>query len=265
LIEPHAEVVSLDETGVLGLGWGEVDQSQLVQDLLDDRTSKVRGSAGTELEAEQRLDVLFATRGHQRADPTQVPSGRPQALGVDEQAPLDLRTHQGAQTQQVDLPGPPRRRRGGTPPTKRRLVDVFDRDWPAELFIAVPPRRRQRRAAGPFVTLVAAAMPGAQAKRRVGEVGTDRYPTRSIAGKTQLLAQPRRQVRGFAGGPPVMLPSAQMPLAQPQLGMRNRPLRTHPADELLGPHMTLQTRRGGEKRGLAHAPLTFARPLLQML
>ena len=56
-----------------------------------------------------------------------------------------------------------------------------------------------------------------------------------------------------------------MPLAQPQLGMRNRPLRTHPADQLLGPHVARQTRCSGEKRGLAHAALTFARKLLQML
>ena len=249
----------------LGLGWGEVDQSQLVQDLLDDRAGEVCRSAGTEREADERLDVVVATGGHQRADPPQVPSGGPGALGVDEQAPLDLRANQRAQTQQVDLPGPPRCRRGGAPPTKRRLVGVVDRDRPAELFVAVPPRRRQPRAAGPFVTLVAAAMPRAQAKRRVGEVGTDRHPTGPVAGKGQLLAQPRGQVRGFAVGLLVVLPSAQMPLAQPQLGMRNRPLRTHPAGQLLGPHVALQTRCGGEKRGLAHAALTFARPLPQML
>ena len=137
----------------------------------------------------QRLDVLVATRGHQRADPTQVPSGRPGALGVDEQAPLDLRAHQWAQTPQVDLPGPPRCRRGGAPPAKRRLVGVFDRDRPAELFIAVPPRRRQPRAAGPFVTVVAAGMPRAQAKRRVGQVGADRHPT-AIRSREGAAARP---------------------------------------------------------------------------
>ena len=123
-MEPHTEVVGLDETGVLGLGGGEVDQSQLVQDLLDDRAGEVRGSAGAEREADQRLDVVVATRGHQRADPPQVPSGGPGALGVDEQAPLDLRAHQWPQTQQIDLPGPPRcrawwRTTDETPPRRR--------------------------------------------------------------------------------------------------------------------------------------------------
>jgi hypothetical protein len=56
-----------------------------------------------------------------------------------------------------------------------------------------------------------------------------------------------------------------MPLAQPQLGMRNRPLRAHPAGQLLGSHVALQTRCGGEKRGLAYAALSFACKLLQML
>ncbi len=56
-----------------------------------------------------------------------------------------------------------------------------------------------------------------------------------------------------------------MPLAQSQLGMSDRPLWTHPADHLLGPHVALQTGCGGEKRGLAHAALAFASKLLQML
>jgi hypothetical protein len=47
--------------------------------------------------------------------------------------------------------------------------------------------------------------------------------------------------------------------------MRNRPLRTHPTDHLLGPHMALETRCGGEKRRLAHAALTLPCPLPQML
>ena len=181
------------------------------------------------------------------------------------QAPLDLRAHQWPQTPQVDLPGPEGCGRGGAPPTKRRLVGVVDRDRPAELFVAVPPRRRQLCAAGPFIAVVAAVMPGAQTERRVGEVGTDRHPTAAVAGQGQLLAQPGGQVRDVAVGSLVVLPSAQMPLAQPQLGMRNRSLRTHPAGHLLGPHVALQTGCGGEKRGLAHAALTFARKLLQML
>jgi hypothetical protein len=265
LIEAHAEVVGLDEPGVLGLGGGEVDQSQLVQDLVGNRAGELGATAHAELHAEQRLDILVATRGHQRADPTQIPSGRPGALSVHEQAPLDLRAHQGAQTQQVDLPGPEGCGRGDAPPAKRRLVVVFDRHWPAELFVAVPPRRRQPHVAGPFVTLVAALMPPAQAQRRIGEVGADRHPTASVAGKGQLLAQPGGQVRVSAVGLLMVGPPAQMPLAQSQLGMGNRPLRTQLADHLLGPHVAFQTRCGGEKRGLAHAALTIARPLPQML
>ena len=155
--------------------------------------------------------------------------------------------------------------RGGTPPTKRRLVGVVDRNRPAELFKAVPPRRRQPRAAGPFVTVVAAGMPRAQAKRRVGQVGADRHPTGPVAGKGQLLTQPRGQVGGFAVGLLVVLPSAQVPLTQPQLGMGNWPLGAHPAGQFLGPHMALQTRCRAEKRSLTYAALAFARPLPQML
>jgi hypothetical protein len=56
-----------------------------------------------------------------------------------------------------------------------------------------------------------------------------------------------------------------MPLAQPQLGMGNRPLRAYPAGQLLGSRVARQTRCSGEKRGLAYAALSFARILLQML
>ena len=52
---------------------------------------------------------------------------------------------------------------------------------------------------------------------------------------------------------------------RPQLSMRDRPLRAHPAGQLLGPHVPRPTRCGGEERGLAHAALPFARPLPQML
>ena len=99
---------------------------------------------------------------------------------------------------------------------------------------------------------------------------TDAHETRSapagsVTGKGQLLAQPRGQVRVSATGVLVVCPSAQTPLAQPQFGMRNRPLRTHPTDHLLGPHMALETRCGGEKRRFAHAALTLPCPLPQML
>jgi hypothetical protein len=63
----------------------------------------------------------------------------------------------------------------------------------------------------------------------------------------------------------MVLPSAPMPLAQPQLGVRGRPVRAHPAGQLLGSRVALQTRCSGQKRGLAYATLTFARELLQML
>ncbi len=86
---------------------------------------------------------------------------------------------------------------------------------------------------------------------------------RSRAG--QLLAQPDSQVRAFDIGVRVLAPLAQMPVAQPQAAMRNRPLGAHPADRLLGSCMALQTRCGGEKCGLADAALSFARKLLQML
>ena len=48
-------------------------------------------------------------------------------------------------------------------------------------------------------------------------------------------------------------------------GMRDRPLRTDLAGHLLGAYVARQTRCGAEKSGLAHATLTIARPLLQML
>jgi hypothetical protein len=62
-----------------------------------------------------------------------------------------------------------------------------------------------------------------------------------------------------------MSPPAQVPLAQPQLGMRNRPLQAHPASHLLGPHLALQTRCRSEKRSLAYAAVTLDCPLPHML
>ena len=53
LIEPHPEVVGLDEPLVLRLRRGVVDQPQFVQDLLRDRTGEVRGSALAERERDQ--------------------------------------------------------------------------------------------------------------------------------------------------------------------------------------------------------------------
>ena len=140
--EQHPEVLGLQEPGFLRLVRGEVDQPQLVQDLLDDRPGLLRGAAA-ELQVDQRAGVLRAAGGDQRADPADVPPGRPVPLGVNEQPPLDLGFHQGPQAAEVDLAGPRLGRHRRAPAAEGCLVGIADRHRLAVLFVPLPPVLRQ--------------------------------------------------------------------------------------------------------------------------
>ena len=211
--EQHPEVLGLQEPGVLGLGRGEIDQSQLVQDLLGDRAGERRGAAGPELEIDQRVHLKGPAGGHQGADPAQVPPGRPSPLSVHEQAPLDFRSHQRTQPAQVDLPWPRLRRNRRAPAPELRLVVVLKRDRLPALLIPLPPAPRHGRPAGCAVTAVAAAVPGAQSERRISQARADDHTAGPVAGAGLLLARPEREVRARTLLVPADRPPAQMPLA----------------------------------------------------
>lgn len=65
VVESHPGVLGLQEPGVLRLGGSEVNQPQLVQDLLGDRTGELGAPTGAELEADQRVHVLGPAGRHQ--------------------------------------------------------------------------------------------------------------------------------------------------------------------------------------------------------
>ncbi|MGB9139688.1 MAG: hypothetical protein WCB73_21170 [Pseudonocardiaceae bacterium] len=76
-----------------------------------------------------------------------------------EQRPLELSAQQRPQPPQVELPRPARRKRGGAPGAKCRLVGVGHWDRAPLLFVGVPPLRGQFGGAGACVAPVAVGVP----------------------------------------------------------------------------------------------------------
>jgi len=59
-------------------------------------------------------------------------------------------------------------------------------------------------------------------------------------------------------------PPAQVPLAQPQLGVGGGPFRADPAGDLLDPDMPVQPVGGGDEGCLADAALAGGNPVIEM-
>ena len=104
-------------------------------------------------------------------------------------------------------------------------------------------------------------MARAQPQRRVRAAQTHRHHTGPVPGQRALAVQPFVELGGLADRLLVAEPAHLVRATQPQLRLRDRPVRADPARRVLDPHEPRQTRCGGKERGLADAARPLPAPL----